>query len=55
MEDITMKKTYINPQMTIVSIPATTLLAGSDPKISSENYNGSETIYSRELSFDIDE
>ncbi len=50
-----MKKTYINPQIIIVTIPATTLLAGSDPKISTTNYDGTETIYGREFDFEDEE
>ena len=46
-----MKKTYINPLLQIVTIHASHLLAGSNPKISEESYNGTETIYGRKYDF----
>ena len=48
-----MKKTYINPQIEIVKVPATQLLAGSDPKLSTSAFNSSsETVLGREFDFD---
>ena len=49
-----MKKTYINPQISVVTVPAATLLAGSDPKLSTTNYSGSETVLGHDNDDDFD-
>lgn len=53
MEDITMKKTYINPQISVVSVPAATLLAGSNPQLGSSFQSG-ETVLGRDNDDDFD-
>ena len=42
-----MKKQYINPQLAVVNVATAPLLAGSDPKASSNPYSGG-VILSRE-------
>lgn len=49
-----MKKTYINPTIEIVKVPATQLLAGSDPKLGSSFQSG-ETVLSRSIDIDDEE
>ena len=43
MENTSMKKTYINPQLEIVKLSAVQLLAGSDPKLGGE-YGGGDVL-----------
>ncbi len=50
-----MKKTYINPEMEIVKIAATAILAGSTLSIdSSVEVNDENELLSRESNFDFD-
>ena len=53
MEDIAMKKTYINPQISVVIVPAAILLAGSNPQLSNTNFDSStETVLGHDNDFD---
>ena len=48
-----MKKTYINPQISVVSVPAATLLAGSNPQLSTTNFDSStETVLGHDDDYD---
>ena len=56
MEDTTMKKTYINPEIEIVKIKAQQLLAGSTLGIDeSVEITDESKLLSREFDFDDDE